>query len=887
MCSCQKTTYLCRCSHKERRVERCPVYQLRKEGNCIAVCFPTCRASIERHTIRRVCKDCEDYFKSKYGSHHYRQFIEYFLEYKHQKGWSKLIVDPRTVPREALLQRQSAPALMREMGAEARPEVERETEVVRGSGVREVRAVRDEPQVTRGRPRGQPFQISHPMIYPPIAHEASEMERVSSVRDVKGARGRAMLTPNIHVASETASIYVVGEDSEDDEYELGEYVYDTHDGHHQAPPNTHVNSAGNTALPYPEDTDDDGELAVQLANHMLAEHGKAVARGAAEATSSKHRRHRVTTPPGLDPLGSGKREEVSGPRTSRGDLRSLRSNREPWVDPQSIPERVPTPVPHSGPTTPVPRSASAGSTSLPPGAGFFSDLRNDPASIPAPLHIPGNGKHNFPLHPHTDPGAFVYGDDMYEYEDDEYDDGQRYLEDEDYGDDEEFIDEDEYYGDDYENESLQSPDGSVASSAFVEVTPSELGDPLCPPSPKPKYWSQTWPLGQTVPELEHLARLRKSVLFLRGRRPKLLHPTPRSIRNHVPNLRKTGSDTSLVKRLTKAAKKMDVPNVEYVDEGGKWSSRKLTPPPGEPQTPSPVSTNSSFERNKVQRSSNVSPLSSQGSFSGSGSSGLTDYNDHAHSHNHNTVYPVDIAAANDDVPRIWIPEDHQKSPTSLTNKGKGKATMQTEMEMEVEVETKPKRTPLTYFVETHLDPDSPTGSSARVRKSPSHEKVVVPPPQWSSGVRRESQSRPYPHPYSQTRSQSQGSGIGNGEGTSSGPSAPRTSYFKEVGVPSPQYLQEEALVRSAGLWHESANGNGYGYGYGYGYRYSDGERRKGAPVMVYAPQPRRSGSAAVQSCSCDEEGEVEGASMGEREREKCLPCREREREAREGGMSWI
>lgn len=134
MCGCQRTTYLCQCRHKERRIERCHVYQLREAGSCWAYCFPKCQSKVRRYRLQRVCRDCESYFREKYGEEQYKKLIQLFLEYKEMKGWGKTAIDPRTVPREVLLKRQSAP-----------PQLSSHTE-------------------GRPRARGQPFQVHRPMI---------------------------------------------------------------------------------------------------------------------------------------------------------------------------------------------------------------------------------------------------------------------------------------------------------------------------------------------------------------------------------------------------------------------------------------------------------------------------------------------------------------------------------------------------------------------------------------------------------------------------------------------------------------------------------------------------------------------------------------------------
>ncbi|TGJ82621.1 hypothetical protein E0Z10_g6126 [Xylaria hypoxylon] len=142
MCGCQRTTYLCQCRHKERRVERCHVHYLRKQGSCWAWCFPNCRTTVLRYRIQRVCRECDSYFYEKYGEQHYNKFIQLFLEYKETKGWGKTVIDPRTVPREVLLKRQPLT-----------PRIGDQTEELwrgYGHGIRQG--------------QGQPFQVHQPMI---------------------------------------------------------------------------------------------------------------------------------------------------------------------------------------------------------------------------------------------------------------------------------------------------------------------------------------------------------------------------------------------------------------------------------------------------------------------------------------------------------------------------------------------------------------------------------------------------------------------------------------------------------------------------------------------------------------------------------------------------
>ncbi|KAI1348063.1 hypothetical protein F5Y01DRAFT_293396 [Xylaria sp. FL0043] len=134
MCGCERITFLCKCRHKERRIQRCQIYQLRERGSCLAWCFPACRAKTRRHRVQRLCRECDAYFHEKYGGDFCGRFVQLFLDYKESKGWGKVAIDPRTVPREVLVQRQSAPACL----------------ATQNTG-------------GHGRARGQPFQVHQPM----------------------------------------------------------------------------------------------------------------------------------------------------------------------------------------------------------------------------------------------------------------------------------------------------------------------------------------------------------------------------------------------------------------------------------------------------------------------------------------------------------------------------------------------------------------------------------------------------------------------------------------------------------------------------------------------------------------------------------------------------
>ncbi|KAI1742058.1 hypothetical protein F4680DRAFT_414482 [Xylaria scruposa] len=148
---------------------------MRKDGSCLACCFPRCRTHTRRYHLQRVCKDCEGYFYSKYGEHHYKQFIDYFLEHKERNGWGRTAIDPRTIPRAVLLKRQSAPPRM--PGTEAK-----------GHG-------------NRGPVRGQPSQVHQPMLVPRSIHPVGSITPIiahvddSDDSDERGPTPKAQVKP--------------------------------------------------------------------------------------------------------------------------------------------------------------------------------------------------------------------------------------------------------------------------------------------------------------------------------------------------------------------------------------------------------------------------------------------------------------------------------------------------------------------------------------------------------------------------------------------------------------------------------------------------------------------------------------------------------------------
>ncbi|KAF2968549.1 hypothetical protein GQX73_g5025 [Xylaria multiplex] len=242
-------------------------------------------------------------------------------------------------------------------------------------------------------------------------------------------------------------------------------------------------------------------------------------------------------------------------------------------------------------------------------------------------------------------------------------------------------------------------------------------------SPVPRYHNHNLPPGFTVvPELAHLAfaqpRHPHSSSF-----PKRKQPVVR----HIDSL----SDTSVVKRLTKAARDIEIPNIEPVKYNGEWITRVITPPEGERRTRTPTPSPPPPGRDPI---ANWRPYS---------------------------AHAIDAAIAAHTVPKSLVPG--------------GRAS------------------PSTYYVTTRSDAHSPTGASARVRRSPSHESVAMPPPQRLDGVLI--------------------------------PSVSRDSFFKERGLPSETYVHQEC--KSATLAPQS-------------------------PVLVAVRTPSRRYSAAVQACHCED-----------------------------------
>ncbi|KAI1124211.1 hypothetical protein F5Y10DRAFT_285283 [Nemania abortiva] len=685
MCGCQRITYHCLCRHKERQIERCLIYQLREEGSCWAYCFPRCQATVQRHRLNRVCQDCEKYFFETYGQAACKQFIQHFLDYKASKGWAKLAIDPRTVPRNLLVNqsRHSAPARIATQPGRQR---------VEGEG-----------EVGAGRGRGQPFPVHPPMASrSPIIRHATQRRREGGVAKEDIVR---LPVPAIK-------------------------------------------------LPTPAHLGD--------------------------------RRHSARVSKQIDNL-----------------MRDWSVN---------------------------------GDCSSADSAHFKLEEVSDCSAMPSPLRVAsregqGKGKGREPPLP-ADPGLFAVGEDS-------------------------SADESEGYPD-YDYGAYDSEDNADEDHAHVGERR------VLTPFPTAKY-SASSPSSRPViiPELAHLAQGRD--LEVARRSPQELeHPTPKSgqsmdggkgkgngkgkgktVRN-VDSL----SDISIVKRLTKAARKISIPNYEWYDYHGKWVPRVMSPPRGRrrTRTPSPES------------ASTPTPPSSPAA-GPSGHNVLPSKKDRETKR----LSAIDIAMAAHDVPEALIPGSANSSAISLavgvgdvpewmipgpghdspnpnpSPNTRAIAANDAKRSSAVSIE----RSPSLYFVTTQHNHSSPTGASARVRKSPSHEAVTVPPPQRLNGVLIPSLSL-CPH---------------TADGGSSRPASEcptcRGRFFKERGLPSADFLREEC--RSAVPAQ--------------------------SPVLVSVRVPRRRYSCAVQSCYCRDKSS-DGKGKG-KDSKKCPSCRERDAIAKKMNVSWV
>ncbi|KAI0552458.1 hypothetical protein F4679DRAFT_592457 [Xylaria curta] len=287
--------------------------------------------------------------------------------------------------------------------------------------------------------------------------------------------------------------------------------------------------------------------------------------------------------------------------------------------------KQPAPVSRNLTTPKTPKLSSVPSKvglslALPPGETFFSEVSSGPA-WPAPLYIPSKRK----VLP-ADPSLFAIGDDE---------------------------DEDEDY------RFSPSP---VSSNGDVDAG----GASVSPLSPSPKNIINSAPTELKVPEFVHMAQGRRREVVSEGSFTDV-ELTPVISKNKKPIVRKEKvSDASVMKKRSKGAKDLRVPNVEYIDYDGNWVPIVMSAPKGKRKTRTP--------------SPEAEPSSQK--------PGLT-------------TITIGIAA------------NAAPEPLSIA-KSKNKA--------------------FKYLVQPLPDPDSPTGSSALVRDSPSHQKVAVPPPKRLNGL---------------------------------------------------------------------------------------------------------------------------------------------------------
>ncbi|KAI1488570.1 hypothetical protein F5X96DRAFT_685081 [Biscogniauxia mediterranea] len=105
MCNCERITYRCICRHKERKIQRCWSYQVKKSNLCLAAVMPVCKTHKRHVKLTRLCDVCDEYFATRYGAKNdvVEAVVARFLAYKEAKGWGKKAIDPHTVPREVYI----------------------------------------------------------------------------------------------------------------------------------------------------------------------------------------------------------------------------------------------------------------------------------------------------------------------------------------------------------------------------------------------------------------------------------------------------------------------------------------------------------------------------------------------------------------------------------------------------------------------------------------------------------------------------------------------------------------------------------------------------------------------------------------------------------------
>ncbi|KAI0097007.1 hypothetical protein GGR51DRAFT_578493 [Nemania sp. FL0031] len=568
---------------------------------------------------------------------------------------------------------------------------------------------------------------------------------------------------------------------------------------------------------------------------------------------------------------------VPPPPAHLGNTRSPRVS--PGPDPQSSgtnqgPGKFRAHTPYNRQYAPSVSSSEAPSSAGKPPYPFLSEVSPSSVKMPSPLRITkekkynrkskskgkgkgkGKGKEVERTLPTDDPDLFAVGSDS---------------------DNSEFID--------YDYGAYDSDDNADEHHAHVgeqrAVTPS-------PPATARYYNGHGLPPGVTVvPELAHLAQGRdKEALRADSLNSSELmqpKPTPTGMVKGKGKMKSvmrgidTMSESNLVKRLTKAARKISIPNLEFLEQNGKYVPRVMSPPRGRRLTRTPPSS----------AESSLSPITTTTTTTTAGPSGhnvlLTTRNN---GKSKNRPSAIDIALASHSVPGALIPgsgrSDRSDNSSALSLAlAAGDVPEILIPGHEAESPTRRSisvgRAPSLYFVAAHRDLESPTGASVSVRRSPSHATIAVPPPQRLEGVLIPE----CPH-FSEEEVQTR---IWEGDECA----ACRGAFFKERGLPTEEYLRKEC--RSAPL----------------------------TPVLLSVRTPRRRYSCAVQSCYCRNDGtsrsnsgsgsgsdaEDEGednekskmkgkgkskSKKGKGEaktREKCLSCRERDAIAETTRTTWV
>ncbi|KAJ2974106.1 hypothetical protein NUW58_g8762 [Xylaria curta] len=249
----------------------------------------------------------------------------------------------------------------------------------------------------------------------------------------------------------------------------------------------------------------------------------------------------------------------------------------------------------------------------------------------------------------------------------------------------------------------------------------------------PLYNAGDLPRGFVVPELAHLVPWRRPRFARRSSDPEIKQPAPKTPQTHVGHVGSL-SNVNLVNNLTEIAKDIDIPNYEYIEYEGRWVPRIMTPPKGKHRSPTPTPP---LDRRLSHHSATEHVANP-----GRDSQGSTNIGKALTAN----VVPDSLIPGGGHIPR----EDNGVP---------------------------------TYYVVTHLDSRSPTGASAFVRRSPSHESVTIPPPQRLDGI--------LIPPVCLHHASAQ-----EGESTSTC-AACRGAFFKERGLPTQSYMREEQ--RSATL----------------------------------------------------------------------------------------